>query len=59
MKEGMQNFVFHDEFLRIYKSFESQLDMRCLDLHSLQMALTNFPDMKQVKVPSTWPQRSY
>lgn len=54
MEENKQNFIFYDEFLRIFKSFESQLDIRCLDLHSIQMALTNFPDMKQVKVPATY-----
>jgi hypothetical protein len=54
MVQPTQSFIFHDEFMRIYKSFEDQLDIRCLDLHSIQMALSNFPDMQQVKVPTTY-----
>ena len=49
-----QNFIFHDEFLRINKSLEEQLEIRCLDLHSIQLALTNITDAKHIKVPSTY-----
>jgi hypothetical protein len=52
--EDSHNFVFHDEFLRINKAFEAQLDVRCMDLHSIQLALINLPGMEQVKVPSIY-----
>ena len=53
-KNNTNNFIFHDEFLIINKSFEEQLNIRCMDLHSIQLALTNIVDRKEVKVPSTY-----
>jgi hypothetical protein len=52
--ENTNNFIFHDEFLTINKSFEEQLDIRCMDLHSIQLALTNITDRQEFKVPSTY-----
>lgn len=53
-KENASNFNFHDEFLIINKSFEDKLDIRCKDLHSIQLALTNIIDREEIKVPSTY-----
>lgn len=51
---NQKNLVFHDEFVRINKSLEQQLEIRCMDLHSLNLALNNITDAKQVKVPSIY-----
>ena len=49
-----QIFIFHDEFEKINKSFEHQLEIRCLDLHSIQLALTNLPGIAEVNIPSVY-----
>lgn len=51
---NQSNLIFHDEFLRINKSLEQQLQIRCMDLHSLNLALNNITDAKQVKIPSIY-----
>lgn len=51
---NQKNLIFHDEFVRINKSLEQQLEIRCIDLHSLNLALNNITDAKQVKVPSIY-----
>jgi len=51
-KDDSYKMVISDEFENIFKRFEGQLDKRCLDLHSIQLALRNLPDMKEVKMPN-------